>query len=87
MRFEFDLAKSEKNERERGLPFTRALVLFGAPRIEWEDRRRDYGETRINTLGEIEGRVFFAAFIAIELRVPAPLVPLGIFRKRNVSVG
>jgi EmrB/QacA subfamily drug resistance transporter len=30
--------------------------------------------------------VVFAAFLAVESRVPAPLVPLGIFRKRNVSV-
>jgi uncharacterized DUF497 family protein len=59
---EFDPAKSEKNERERGLPFVLALALFGGPRIEWEDRRQDYGETRISALGEIEGRVFFAAF-------------------------
>ena len=36
--------------------------LFDGPRLEWEDRRKDYGETRINTLGEIEGRVFFVSF-------------------------
>ena len=30
--------------------------------MEWEDRRKDYGEIRINTLGEIEGRIFFVAF-------------------------
>ena len=62
MRIEFDPAKSARNERERGLPFAAAARLFDAPRIEWEDRRKDYGEIRINTLGEIEGRVFFASF-------------------------
>lgn len=45
-----------------GLPFAAAVRLFEGPRLEWEDRRKDYGEIRINTLGEIEGRVFFAAF-------------------------
>jgi uncharacterized protein len=62
MRFEFDPGKSAKNERERGLPFAVAVRLFDGMRLEWEDRRHDYGEIRINTLGEIEGRVFFASF-------------------------
>ena len=62
MRFEFDPAKSAKNERERGLPFAAAALLFDCPRVEWEDRRKDYGEIRFNTLGEIEGRTFCASF-------------------------
>jgi uncharacterized protein len=62
MRFEFDPVKSAKNERERGLPFEAASRLFDGPRLEWEDRRKDYGEARLGTLGEIEGRVFFASF-------------------------
>jgi hypothetical protein len=62
MRIEFDPVKSAKNERERGLPFADAAPLFNHPRLEWEDRRKDYGEVRFNTLGEIEGRVFFVTF-------------------------
>ncbi|HEY1613893.1 MAG TPA: BrnT family toxin [Rhizomicrobium sp.] len=45
-----------------GLPFGVAVRLFEARWLEWEDRRHDYGETHISTLGEIEGRVFFASF-------------------------
>lgn len=62
MRFEFDPAKSAKNEQERGLPFAAASRLFDGLRIEWQDDRKDYGEIRVNTLGEIEGRIFFASF-------------------------
>jgi uncharacterized DUF497 family protein len=62
MRFEFDPAKSARNARERGLPFAAAARLFDGLRLEWEDRRKDYGEIRIGTLGEIEGRIFFATF-------------------------
>jgi uncharacterized DUF497 family protein len=62
MRFEFDPAKSAKNERERGLPFAAASRLFDGLRLEWEDRRKDYGEIRFNALGEIEERVFFLSF-------------------------
>jgi uncharacterized protein len=62
LRFEFDPAKSERNARERGISFAAAVRLFDSVRLEWEDRRKDYGEIRINTLGEIEGRVFFITF-------------------------
>lgn len=62
IRVDFDSAKSEKNARERGLPFAAAVRLFEGPRVEWEDRRKDDGEIRISALGEIEGRVFFVSF-------------------------
>jgi uncharacterized protein len=55
-------AKSAKNERERGLSFAAAVQLFDSPRLEWDDRRKEYGETRFCALGEIGGRIFFAAF-------------------------
>jgi uncharacterized protein len=59
---EFDPAKSGKNLEECGLSFADAALLFDGPRLEWKDRRKDYGEIWINTLGEIEGRIFFVAF-------------------------
>ena len=62
VRLEFDPKKSAKNERERGLPFAGAIRLFDSVRLEWMDRRKDYGENRTNTLGEIEGEVYFATF-------------------------
>ena len=33
--------------------------MFDGPIVETIDDRFDYGETRINVLGEIEGRIFF----------------------------
>jgi len=47
----------------------------------------DAGWMSAQTLGLLAAAiVVFGAFLAIELRVPAPLVPLSLFRKRNVSV-
>jgi uncharacterized DUF497 family protein len=46
MRFEFDPAKSARNARERGLPFGAAARFFERIRLEWEDRRKEYGEIR-----------------------------------------
>jgi predicted MFS family arabinose efflux permease len=38
------------------------------------------------TVGLLAGAVvLFAAFLAIESRVPSPLVPLGLFRRRNLA--
>jgi uncharacterized DUF497 family protein len=53
MEFEWDRAKSERNERERGLPFELAVLLFDGPVIERVDARRDYGETRIRAIGVV----------------------------------
>ena len=80
MRIEFDPVKSAKNERERGLPFAEATPLYNGPRLEWEDRRKDYGEVRCNTLGEIEGRVFFVTFTRRE-----EAVRIISFRKENTK--
>jgi len=50
-------------------PSCAAARLFDGPTLEWEDRRKDYGEIRINTLGEIEGRVFFVSITRREQAV------------------
>jgi EmrB/QacA subfamily drug resistance transporter len=44
------------------------------------------GWLSVQTVGMLVGAVvLFAAFIVIELRVPSPLVPLGLFRRRNLA--
>ncbi len=56
MQFDWDLAKHERNIRERGYGFDYAALIFDGRTVEWEDTRFDYGETRIVAVGEIEGR-------------------------------
>ena len=56
MEFEWHEAKSARNARERGLPFTAAAALFRGPVLEWEDTRQDYRERRFIAIGEVEGR-------------------------------
>jgi EmrB/QacA subfamily drug resistance transporter len=47
----------------------------------------DEGWTSAQTLGFLGGALaLFIVFLVVEARHPAPLVPLGIFRHRNVSV-
>ena len=60
MAFTFDPEKSARNIAERGLSFD--LV----ERLEWvtartvEDTRRDYGETRLQVLALLDGRLYAA---------------------------
>jgi EmrB/QacA subfamily drug resistance transporter len=47
----------------------------------------DHGWTSTHTLGPLAGAaVLLAVFLGIEARVPAPLMPLRLFRLRNLSV-
>jgi uncharacterized protein len=62
MRFGWDPAKSERNARERGLPFDIAMALFDGATIEFDDRRRDYGERRIIAYGSVAGRVLVCVY-------------------------
>ena len=57
MRFGRDPPKSDRNARERGLPFAVAMALFDGPTLEVDDTRRDYGERRIIAYGAVAGRV------------------------------
>ncbi len=62
MSFGWDPPKSEKNARERGLPFEIAMALFDGNTIEFDDRRRDYGERRIIVYGAVVGRVLVCVY-------------------------
>jgi uncharacterized DUF497 family protein len=61
--FEWDEAKSERNRRERGLPFDVAMALFDGPTVERRDRRRDYGEQRTIATGAAEDRILTCVYV------------------------
>jgi uncharacterized DUF497 family protein len=53
----FDPAKRQAALVERGLDFTDASIVFAGPTITVEDTRRDYDETRFQTVGFLAGRM------------------------------
>ena len=53
----FDPAKREAALAERGLDFADADKVFAGTQYEFEDRRRDYGEERIITIGLLDERM------------------------------
>ena|SRR5271166_3779968 len=56
----FDPAKSERNQRERGLSFELVDRLDWSTALVKEDERRDYGETRLLVFGLIDQRLHVA---------------------------
>jgi uncharacterized DUF497 family protein len=58
----FDPAKSARNERERGLPFSLVKQLDWSDAVIEEDDRKDYGERRYRVLGFIGDRLHAIVF-------------------------
>ena len=62
MEIAWDEAKSEKNLRDRGFDFAFAALIFDRPTIERVDARKDYGEVRVQAIGEADGYVLFVTY-------------------------
>ena len=62
MPFEWDEEKRESNLAKHGVDFRRALQIFDGDEIETADERHDYGELRIGSLGEIDGRIYSVVY-------------------------
>ena len=82
MKLSYDPAKSQRNERERGLSFERARDFDFETAKFWEDDRQDYPETRYVALGYLDGRLHVLVFCETEdgIRVIS-------FRKANNREG
>ena len=60
--FSWDEDKSAACAAERGFDFIYAARLFQGPVAERVDDRRDYGETRIQAIGHIEGLLYVVVY-------------------------
>jgi uncharacterized DUF497 family protein len=62
MEFEWDAAKSDRNTRERGLPFELAALLLENDVLARIDARHDYGEIRVQAIGAVAGEVLACVY-------------------------
>jgi uncharacterized DUF497 family protein len=62
MLFEWDEAKSRRTLDERGFGFEYAVRIFSGPTLEKEDNRRNYGEVRIQAIGQAGDDVLFVVY-------------------------
>ncbi len=58
----WDAEKSERCYDERGFDFDYAAKIFESDTIEWEDRRRDYGEPRFVTVGQVDDQILIVVW-------------------------
>lgn len=63
MLFDWDDLKDAKTRRERGYGFADAALIFEGRVVEWEDRRRDYGETRMVAVGRVGTRFLTVVYV------------------------
>ena len=61
----FDPAKSERNARERGLPFGRVADFEWARALVTEDERHNYGESRFLATGILDERIHVLCFVPV----------------------
>ena len=62
MKLKFDPTKSERNQRERDLPFERAHDFDFETAIIYTDERFDYPEPRFIAIGYLENRLHVLVF-------------------------
>jgi uncharacterized DUF497 family protein len=61
--FEWDEVKNKRNIEKHGIDFNDAITIFDDDdRIEAVDGRNDYGETRIQVIGEAKPGVLMAVY-------------------------
>lgn len=61
MDFEWDEDKNLANARKHGISFGTARRIFDAEFLMRQDRRRDCGEDRYTSIGNVEGAVIVVA--------------------------
>lgn len=61
MIIEWDEAKNQRNFAKHGLHFADAEEVLTGPCVTFVDDRFDYGEQRLITLGQLEGRIVVVA--------------------------
>jgi uncharacterized DUF497 family protein len=62
MLFEWDEAKSQRTLEERGFSFEYAARIFLGPTLERQDDRREYGEVRMQVIGQVADDVLFVVY-------------------------
>ena len=62
VQIEYDPAKNDRNEQERGISFHEMNAFDWSTALIWEDDRRDYGESRFSGLGHIHDALHAVVF-------------------------
>ncbi|MDR9404253.1 MAG: BrnT family toxin [Halothece sp. Uz-M2-17] len=62
LEFDWDEGKRQSNLQKHGVDFEDITPIFETDSVQWIDNRKNYGEERVNVLGEVEGDIFFVTY-------------------------
>jgi uncharacterized DUF497 family protein len=62
MHFDWDEAKNQRTLKERGFSFEYAARILLGPTLERQDDRREYGEVRVQAIGQAAGDILFVVY-------------------------
>jgi hypothetical protein len=62
VKFEWDERKNQLNKTKHGFEFGIVEKFFAADVFERVDDKKDYGETRLLALGELDGEILLVVF-------------------------
>jgi len=60
--FEWDETKRRRNLAKHGVDFVRSARVFDGRIVQWDDKRKDYGEERKLVLGQVNDTVLFLVY-------------------------
>jgi hypothetical protein len=60
MTFEWDEDKNRINIGKHGVSFETAMRIFEGPVLSWIDDRKEYGEVRLRSIGQVDGVTILA---------------------------
>ena len=81
----FDPAKRAKTLADRGLDFSDAAVVFAGVTLEFEDTRRNYGETRMICFGRPAGRIVVVGYAPRATRHAPRVASRHVFSMRKAN--
>ena len=83
MKFEWDKKKSETNLQKHGVSFEEAKTIFNGPVLTIEDKRKEYGETRKISIGELEGGITVVIVIHTNRKGKTRIISARIANKKE----
>ena len=83
MKFEWDKKKSETNLQKHGISFDEAKTIFNGHVLTIEDKRKEYGEARKITIGELENKIAVVVVIHTDRTGKTRIISARITNKKE----
>jgi uncharacterized DUF497 family protein len=83
MKFEWDKNKSEANLQKHGISFDEAKTIFYGHVLTIEDKRKEYGEARKISIGELEHKIAVAVVIHTDRKGKTRIISARIANKKE----